>query len=59
MKGLAAKSNHTLRWFNPRTGEWLPSQTASTGEDGRLVLPPRPDELDWALELLPSERIGK
>ena len=59
MKGFAAKAGHTLRWFNPRTGEWLPSQTVSAGEDGGFALPPRPDEQDWALELLPSEQIGK
>ena len=59
MKGFAAKAGHTLRWFNPRTGEWLPSQTVSAGEDGGFALPPRPDEQDWALELVPFGQIGK
>ena len=46
-------------WFNPRSGDKGDTVKVTAAEDGRLVLPPKPDPEDWVLmvngETGPSE----
>ena len=51
VEGLASGSRFGLTWFDPRTGNWSEvTRTASDGA-GRLRLPPKPDDEDWALKI--------
>ena len=36
-------------WFNPRSGEKGDTVKVTAAEDGRLVLPPKPDPEHWVL----------
>lgn len=40
-----------LTWFNPRTGEKAEPEKVTAAEDGRLVLPSKPDPEDWVLKI--------
>ena len=44
----------SLVWFNPRTGEQEAPLRLSADADGSLVLPLKPDEEDWAVEIVHS-----
>lgn len=48
---LTPERSHTIRWFNTRSGEWKEDAVALSDKNGNLVLPSKPDELDWALVL--------
>jgi hypothetical protein len=53
---LAPASRYGLRWYDPRTGEWLPESTAATDAEGELALDAFPGghrmaPADWALEI--------
>ncbi|MBR2837642.1 MAG: DUF4038 domain-containing protein [Kiritimatiellae bacterium] len=56
VSGLERGGVYALRWFDPRSGEWSGESSVRADESGRLVLPDRPDEQDWALELMPCRR---
>ena len=53
VSGLDPDAFYTLRWFDPRAGEWGEESIVRPDADGRFVPPARPDEQDWALELFP------
>jgi len=40
---------YRLRWFNPRSGQFLATDRAVGLAGGRLVLPDKPDSCDWLL----------
>ncbi len=50
VKSLDMDASYTLRWFNPRTGEWSAAETI-TAPDGSYVLPDRPTADDWVVLL--------
>jgi hypothetical protein len=51
---LKPLARFSLIWFNPRTGEQETPLTLSADADGSLVLPQKPDEEDWAAEIVHS-----
>ncbi len=56
LTGLPAGTSYDWRWFNPRTGEWLPAQNIRTSTDGTLSSPSFPVDptspmTDWAARL--------
>lgn len=51
--GLRPGQRCRVSWFNPRSGEAMKPQTVSADDRGQLVLPQKPDDLDWALTLRP------
>ena len=52
IKAMEPGAEVRLEWFNPRTGETMPSVEATVGIDGALVLPQKPDVEDWTLTIL-------
>lgn len=38
-------------WYNPRSGESLAPVEVTSGQDGRLKLPEKPDTEDWVLKI--------
>ena len=52
IKAMEPGAEVRLEWFNPRTGETMPSVEVTVGIDGALVLPQKPDVEDWTLTIL-------
>jgi hypothetical protein len=42
---------YSLRWFNPRTGEWTDAGNVRANVSGRVDLPAAPSDDDWAFTL--------
>ncbi|HYD83567.1 MAG TPA: DUF4038 domain-containing protein [Opitutus sp.] len=57
LHGFTPNATYTWTWFNPRTGEWLPSQTADADPSGTLMTPAFPTDrdntslADWAARI--------
>jgi hypothetical protein len=58
LSGVAPKAQYRVRWFNPRSGVWLDSESGVLNADstGKISLPGFPEskinsENDWALKL--------
>ena len=47
--GLPNNLKIWFRWFNPRNGRYSNKVYQRVGKDGHLVLPSKPDKLDWVL----------
>lgn len=50
LTGIQPDTNFSFSWYNPRTGEYGQEIQMTSGADGRLVLPPKPDTEDWVLK---------
>ncbi|MBR5661449.1 MAG: DUF4038 domain-containing protein [Bacteroidales bacterium] len=46
---IQAGNTFRLSWYNPRSGEWSNPVNLTSSEEGRLVLPEKPDFEDWVL----------
>ena len=60
LNGLTADSSYTWRWFNPRTGTWLPALTITSDASGQVASPSFPTDpdspmSDWAARLQRAE----
>ncbi len=54
--GMDANAEYTLRWFNPRTGQFEgENKTVKAGADGNYYLE-KPDESDWVLYMEKKEK---
>ncbi len=51
---LSERGNATLRWFNPRTGQFLPDARTLTSAATPIPLPPSEPDQDWALAIIPG-----
>jgi len=51
LRGLNSKAQYTALWFDPRTGEWKEGINVQPDGNGKLLLPPKPSDSDWALKL--------
>jgi hypothetical protein len=55
--GAKADARYAVRWFDPRSGKWMDSDSVVVaGASGRIALPPFPNQMtksdaDWALKL--------
>ena len=47
--GLAPGLEVEQNWYNPRTGQRAEPLFRTVNEEGKLVLPDRPDTQDWVL----------
>ncbi|NQV35487.1 MAG: DUF4038 domain-containing protein [Phycisphaeraceae bacterium] len=59
LSGLEAAGRYSLRWFNPRTGQWIEParQSVQADDQGKLRLPPFPggdtkSGDDWAMKVM-------
>lgn len=53
IRSLLPDTSYECRWFNPRTGEWTRVPEAlETTQTGRVQLPGRPSDDDWAAVLV-------
>ena len=55
LHGLKPKARYTALWFDPRSGEWKAGIQVEANGDGKLLLPSKPTESDWALKLKHTE----
>ena len=55
-RATLARGQYRARWFNPRTGAWLPLPELVQPADSAWTSPEAPDAGDWALLL---ERSGE
>ncbi len=49
--GLKAQAQYTVQWFDPRSGQWKGESSIQADSGGKLILPPKPSNTDWALKL--------
>ncbi|HEY5467451.1 MAG TPA: putative collagen-binding domain-containing protein, partial [Clostridia bacterium] len=55
VRGLVPGRTYQLRWFDPRTGEWVKDKntdTVTSNGVGRILLPDFPSDADWGLSLV-------
>jgi hypothetical protein len=45
------QGTYSGKWFDPRSGKFIPSKVELTPYSGFLILPTRPDDSDWLLVL--------
>ena len=48
---LSSGTGMDVRWYNPRSGEFLEASRPVRDADGYWTLPPKPDDEDWVLEI--------
>ncbi len=51
LQGLACAGSYTATWFDPRTGKWDGKTMLKADSRGRVELPRKPDDSDWALKV--------
>jgi hypothetical protein len=51
IRSILPNSEYVMKYYNPRTGEWLSGITVKTDQIGFAQLPPRPTNEDWAASL--------
>ncbi len=55
IRGVIHDAVYRLKWFNPRTGEWLDdpnTQTVTSDQTCRIKLPECPSNEDWGMSLV-------
>ena len=51
VRGAAPEAPYQARWFNPRNGQWTDAGVLVSTTPGRIDIPAKPTEEDWALSL--------
>ncbi len=51
VRGLAPESRYRLAWFDPRSGIWSRGTSVEADGTGRVRLPSKPTDDDWALKM--------
>ena len=50
LKGMNNHTTYTVRWYDPRTGNYtLIGRSVTPSADGAWTIPPKPDDMDWEL----------
>jgi hypothetical protein len=61
LAGALPGKSYKATWFNPRTGQWLPTETVTANQNAQINLPSFPQnrnkcEVDWALKLILTKK---
>ncbi|MFI3168649.1 MAG: DUF5060 domain-containing protein [Faecalibacterium sp.] len=50
LRGLKKYNQYAIKWFNPRTAQWLDlGQSITVDKVGEAALPAKPDDTDWGM----------
>lgn len=52
LRGAIYRGLYEARWFDPRAGRWGEPIIVQASAECEIMLPPKPDEDDWALKLV-------
>ncbi|MFA6507276.1 MAG: putative collagen-binding domain-containing protein, partial [Treponemataceae bacterium] len=52
VEDLKPETSYRITWFDPRLGNWGAASEARTDASGKITLPSKPTEDDWAIKMI-------